>query len=269
MTARADDVAIADDAQRGQSLGAAPCSAVQPEPFYDEDGITLYCGDARDIVPLLSDFVLVTDPPYGVAMGVDKDMRGGKHGLGKGAYHGYGDTYEEWCESVLPAIQESVKRAKRAAVFTGPHLQEQPKASAIGGIYCPAGAGRHSWGFKTLLPVLFYGTAPNLNLGAKPNTLQSSATADKNGHPCPKPLEWMLWLVNLASEPTDVILDPFAGSGTTLRAAKDLGRRAIGIEVNEAYCQIIVRQLAQGVLWRQNAALCDPAHGDAGKPETL
>lgn len=223
-----------------------------PTPYYDEDGVTLYHGDAREIVPMLSDFVLVTDPPYGVAMGVDKDMRGGKHGLGKGAYHGYGDTYAEWYESVLPAIRESVKRAKCGAVFTGPHLQEQPKADAIGGIYCPAGAGRHSWGFKTLLPVLLYGTAPNLNRGAKPNTLQSSATAAKNGHPCPKPLEWMLWLVNLASEPTDTILDPFAGSGTTLRAAKDLGRRAIGIEVNEAYCQIIVRELSQRVLWPAN-----------------
>ena len=182
-------------------------------------------------------------------MGVNKDMRSGKNGLAKRAYHGsYGDIYEEWMESVLPVIWESVKLAKRAAVFTGPHLQDQPKASAIGGIYCPAGAGRHTWGLKTFLPVLLYGTAPNLNNGCKPNVLESSEQADDNGHPCPKPLGWMTWLVNLASEQSDIILDPFAGSGTTLRAAKDLGRIAIGIEVEERYCEIAANQLSQEVL---------------------
>lgn len=219
---------------------------VSCRPYYEDAWVTIIHADSREIIQKLrNDFVLVTDPPYGVGMGIGKDMRCGKHGLGKGAYHGYGDSYAEWLESVLPVIHDAVKLAKRAAVFTSPHLQEQPKASALGGIYCPAGAGRHSWGFKTFLPVLFYGTAPNLNKGAKPNVLESSATAADNGHPCPKPLEWMTWLVNLASEQSDVILDPFAGSGTTLRAAKDLGRRAIGIEVEEKYCEIAAKQCAQ------------------------
>ena len=225
-------------------------------PYYDEDGVTLYHADARDILPMLSGYVLVTDPPYGVNLGATKGA-GGKHGLVKAAYDGTDDSYEAWSANVLPIINDAVKRSKRGAVFTGPHLQEQPKASAIGGIYCPAGAGRHPWGFKTFLPVLFYGTAPNLQNGAKPNTLQSSATAEKNGHPCPKPLEWMTWLVNLASEPSDIILDPFAGSGTTLRAAKDLGRRAIGIEVNEQYCNLIVSRLSQRALWPANNELAD------------
>lgn len=246
MSHAAKKIRTPDGAAHG--VGSSDLLGVLPKPYYADEWVTLYHADSREILPLLlADYVLITDPPYGVALGVDKDMRGGQHGLGKGAYHGFGDSYEEWCASVLPIISHAVKRAKRAAVFTGPHLQEQPKATAIGGIYCPAGAGRHSWGFKTLLPVLFYGTAPNLNLGARPNTLQSSATSDDNGHPCPKPLEWMTWLVGLATESTDVVLDPFAGSGTTLRAAKDMNRRAIGIEINEGYCEIAARRMAQSV----------------------
>jgi DNA modification methylase len=213
-------------------------------PFYSDEFVTIYHGDAKEILPTLSSgFVLVTDPPYGVNLGKTIG-RGGKHGLARLGYDGIDDSYESWSEAVLPIIFESVKRAKRAAVFTGPHIQEQPKASAIGGIYNPAGSGRHRWGFNTFSPVLFYGTAPNLHKGAKPNTLKSSARAERNGHhPCPKPLEWMSWLVNLASEENDTILDPFMGSGTTLRAAKDLSRRAIGIEINERYCEIAVRRL--------------------------
>ena len=112
--------------------------------------------------------------------------------------------------------------------------------------------GRMPWGFQNLAPVLFFGKAPDLHLGSKATTIRSSDAAEKNGHPCPKPIKWMTWLIDLCSRPGETVLDPFAGSGTTLRAAKDLGRRAIGIEVNEAYCQIAVSQLAQGVLWRQN-----------------
>lgn len=66
------------------------------KPYYEHAGITIYHGDAAVVLPDMAGYVLVTDPPYGVALGADKDMRGGKHGLGKSSYHGFGDTYAEW-----------------------------------------------------------------------------------------------------------------------------------------------------------------------------
>ena len=67
-------------------------------------------------------------------------------------------------------------------------------------------------------------------------------------HPAVFPLGVPKWLIALGSEPGDLILDPFMGSGTTLRAAKDLNRRAVGVEVDEAYCEIAAKRLAQEVL---------------------
>ena len=221
------------------------------KPYYDDGkGIVIYHGDCREILPTLAsvdDLVLVTDPPYGVGL-ENSSGSGGQHGLVKGAYLSYVDSYENFLSSVIPALAVCVKICRRGLVFTGPHIWEQPKATAIGGIYCPAGAGRHQWGFKTFLPVLLYGVAPNLHKGAQPNTIASSEPAEKNGHPCPKPLGWMKWAVGLASMPHETVLDPFMGSGTTLRAAKDLGRRAIGIEIEEKYCEVAARRLSQEVL---------------------
>jgi DNA modification methylase len=67
----------------------------------------------------------------------------------------------------------------------------------------------------------------------------------KPEHPSPKPLNVMRWI--LGCLPGETVLDPFMGSGTTLRAAKDLGRRAIGIEIEERYCEIAAKRLAQEV----------------------
>jgi DNA modification methylase len=199
-------------------------------PYYQDELVTLYHGDSREITEWLTADVMVTDPPYGVSLGsAGVGGTGGKHGLAKGAYATYEDTYENYLEVVVPIITAGVDATTRRDLL-------------------PAGAGRHSWGFKTFLPVLLYGTAPNLQLGAKPNVISSSATAEKNGHPCPKPVEWMRWLIGLTSKPDDTICDPFAGSGTTLRAAKDLGRRAIGVEIDEAYCEVIAKRLAQDCL---------------------
>ncbi len=217
------------------------------EPYYEQDGITIYHGDCREIVPCIEADAVVSDPPYGVGLGGNAGT-GGQHGLVHGAYASYDDTYEEYCASVVPAMAMALSRVARGAFFIGPHIQEMPKASAIGGVYCPAGSGRNQWGFKTFLPVLFYGVSPDLHLGAQPIVIQSTAQAEQNGHPCPKPLAWMRWLVARVTKEGETVLDPFMGSGTTLRAAKDLGRRAIGIEINEQYCEIAAKRMSQSVL---------------------
>jgi site-specific DNA-methyltransferase (adenine-specific) len=71
---------------------------------------------------------------------------------------------------------------------------------------------------------------------------------DTGDHPCPKPLTLYRRLIEAFTTPTDIVLDPFVGSGTTLVAAKDLGRRAIGIEIAERYCEIAAQRCSQEVL---------------------
>jgi len=77
----------------------------------------------------------------------------------------------------------------------------------------------------------------------------SYRTVTNGRHPCEKPLGLMCDLITSLTEEGDVILDPFAGSGTTLEAAKLSGRRAIGFERDERYCEIAASRLAQRVLF--------------------
>ena len=222
------------------------------KPYYEEPGITIYHGDCLDIFPELPkiDLVLLTDPPYGIDLGKTSGSGNG-HGLKLKAYSSYDDSYGNFCSMIIPRLNQSIDMSKRAIIWTGPHIHEQRKPDAIGGIFCPAAQGRHCWGFKNLLPVLFYGKAPNLHLGAHQTMIQSSALPDRydNDHPVPKPLKWMNWLIGLGVLEGETIFDPFMGSGTTLRAAKDLGHKAIGIEIEEKYCEIAAKRLAQEVLF--------------------
>jgi site-specific DNA-methyltransferase (adenine-specific) len=213
------------------------------------EGVTLYLGDCGHVITELSADALVTDPPYGILVPGDfkdrvRDDRGGKHGLAVEEYGTYSDTYENFKARIVPRLDLALDLCKRGAVFTGPHIHEQRKPDAIGGIYCAAATGRNEWGFKNFLPVFLYGAAPDLNLGAKvPTAIASGAIAEANGHPCPKPLPWMMWLVSLASRQGETVIDPFMGSGTTGVAAIKQGRKFIGIELDPGYYDIARRRL--------------------------
>jgi len=222
-------------------------SSLRDYLFHEEPGITLYCGDAQDLLPKMEppiqgvEFarVLISDPPYGVAF----DGKATKHTTVKSG--GYTTTDDPL---IGPAVVRSVlPNVARAAVFPGTrNLHDYPKPADIGAVYCPSGAGIGRWGFTCFHPILFYGTRPSSQL--HPTSIESFDTANIDGHPCPKPLRWMLWLVSRASLPLETVIDPFCGSGTTLEAAKTLNRRAIGIEIEPKYCEIAVKRLRQEVL---------------------
>lgn len=200
--------------------------------------------DCMDVLPTLAGVdAVVTDPPYGVNLGKTAGT-GGSHGMSFEAYSGYEDTYDNFVNQIVPRLNAALDAADRGLVWTGPHIHEQRKPNVIGGVYCPSGAGRHGWGFKTFLPFLLYGNGPDIHLGAPfPTTMQSTEKPIPNGHPCPKPLGWMIWNVELTSRYEQDILDPFMGSGTTGVACIQTERQFIGIEKEPKYFDIACQRI--------------------------
>ena len=201
---------------------------------------TLYLGDCREILPLLPKVdAVVTDPPYGVNLGVD-----GPTALGKTAYASFDDTPENVIAVCVPIIRWAIENVGRVVMTPGNrNCHDYPKPDEVGAIYNPAGAGFSRWGFTTSQPIYYYGKDPH-GANKKPHSLQSVETADKNGHPCPKPERLMRWLVARGSLAGDRILDPFMGSGTTGVACVKLGRKFIGIEIEPKYFDIACKRIA-------------------------
>lgn len=221
------------------------------KPYYERDGITIYHGDCREILPGLVADALVTDPPYGVSLGSHKAASETRSGyLVKSGYLSYDDTDENLRSIVVPSIIAALQCVNgRGIVFcAGNKIGAFPEPSCVGGVYLPAGCGRTRWGFQNLSLCMFYGVAPDLKNGARATVIVGTASAEPSIHPCPKPLAWMTWAVGLASCDGETVLDPFMGSGTTLVAARDMRRRAIGIEIEERYCEVAAKRLAQNVL---------------------
>ena len=195
--------------------------------FTDSTGtIQIFHGDCREILPLVKADVVVTDPPYGV------EFRG-----------------EEW-DAEVPSWWLPLARACAPLVVftTAPTtLWDYPRPDWVLCAARPAAQSRTSYGgFNHWSPVLVYGKgswSPDFHSA---HAMQAGAENVGIQHPCPKPLSLMRWLI--AGTKGETILDPFMGSGTTLRAAKDLGRRAIGIEIEERYCEIAAKRLQQEVL---------------------
>jgi site-specific DNA-methyltransferase (adenine-specific) len=215
-------------------------------PYYQDDACTIYHGDCREILPSLSADLVLTDTPYGINLD-------------------YGDTFTDSPENLDELIASTLPLMRAAApvvaLTTGVVNQWRfPKPTWV---LCWHQANAFTstgyYGFNMWQPVLCYGTDPFLKRGRgrQQDYIRTVANLGTNagndnppkGHPCPKPLPpWRKILLRVSPDATDTIIDPFMGSGTTLRAAKDLNRRAIGIDVSEAYCEIAAKRLAQEVL---------------------
>lgn len=215
--------------------------------YYEDSLCTIYHGDCSEVLPTLPTVDLVlTDPPWGVGL-IGKKT---KHRTRKHTYSIFDDSGENWQAEILPRIKSIISRYTRVIVTPGnKQLFKYPLPSDIGCIYYPAGAGLGAWGFNCWQPVLYYGKDPHIKKGASPASRSFIAPAGDSAHPCPKPLVVMKWLVDKGSMLSETVLDPFMGSGTTLRAAKDLGRYSIGIEICEAYCEIAAKRLAQETIF--------------------
>lgn len=219
-------------------------------PYYQDDLVTIYHGDARDVLPAVGRWdVVVTDPPYGVMF----DGKNTKHTHRSGSgYRGLTDGPAYIDDVIVPIVTGLVADGRRAVITPGLRsMFRYPEPKAVGSIFYPSGAGMGPWGFTCSQPIFYYGKDPYLaaSLGSRPDSFSSTESVDERiGHPCPKPIGTMRWLVVKASLPGETILDPFMGSGTTLVAAKEMGRRAIGIELDEAYCEVAAQRCSQEVL---------------------
>jgi len=201
-----------------------------PKPYYDKDGITIYNADCRDILPLLEpgsvDLVL-TDPPYGCGK-ADWDALFPLQWYGQCRRLG-----------VMIVIITGSAGLKDSVHLVGEDFVDVIAARNLNGMT------RSPIGFGNWLAAVVALGKPRRG----PNAFDFVIRGDKPRHPSPKPIEYILKLVERISSPGQVILHPFLGSGTTTRASKNLGRCCIGIEVNEEYCQLAIERLgAQGVL---------------------
>jgi site-specific DNA-methyltransferase (adenine-specific) len=224
-------------------------------PYYEDraSGITIYCGRCEDVLPTLAPVeIVLTDPPYGTGGWRRIGASAGSDPSASLVREEWDDGAVDWlplvssCEAVITFWPEgTVSRLLAAATACGfsKHRavymrKRDPK---------PTPGGRMRWSVEPIR--VLSGDGFLLEGGDdvyEDSTPRLGRDADATGHPYQKPIEVLRWLV--AKTRARTILDPFMGSGTTLRAAKDLGRRAIGIEENEHWCEIAVQRLRQAVL---------------------
>ncbi len=203
------------------------------KPYYDHGGITIYHGDCLLVLPRVPKFeIVVTDPPYGHGR---TPPRGG-------AREGTLDLRAGHVDLPWDAADDSWMGSWTgpAAVFTSAaRCFITARALNADGLLIYVKTNPHPNG-SSFEPCVTRG----FGVGARHVSAYNSAGGQV--HPTQKPLGVMRFVVERA--PAGTILDPFMGSGTTLVAAKNLGRRAIGIELEERYCEIAARRLSQEVL---------------------
>lgn len=212
-------------------------------PYYSDEHVTLYLGDCLEVMEWLSADVLVTDPPYGV--GGDLSFPGHSSAERFGV-QGWDMTLAARDAALdLWGVRPYAVFASPRRLDAAPPHRQAPLVWDKGNI--PAmGDTRFPWR-PTYELIYVNGSGWSGHRGESIlRARHATSSARDAGHPTPKPVGLMRMLIEKA--PPGVVADPFAGSGATLAAAKALGRRAIGIEIEESYCETAARRLSQGVL---------------------
>ncbi len=219
-----------------------------PTPYYDEDSITIYHGDCRVVLPLLEkydllqpeDMLVLTDPPFGI-----------NHASSHGAsWENTSIANDHSCEArdwmlqylrEMPAIVFGTWKIGRPDNIRQVLIFDKGPAFGMGDLAFP-------WknSFEEIYIIGNGYSADRRDEGVIKGHFVAFSEEAGRVHPNEKPVSLLSYLMSRHFAHT--ILDPFMGSGTTLRAAKDLGRKCIGIEIEEKYCEIAVRRLAQTVL---------------------
>ncbi len=208
------------------------------KPYYDHAGITIYNGDCREIVPKLGKFdLLLTDPPYGICA----DNR--KRILSRGKLAAPKDYGESNWDSAPPDTETiSLCRSKcYSQIIWGGNYFELPPSKCW--LFWDKLNGDNDFADGEL-------AWTNLDMAVRRKAHLWNGMIRKGAearfHPTQKPVEVISWAITLSGD-CETILDPFAGSGTTGRAAKDLGRKCTMIEREEKYCEIGARRMEQEV----------------------
>jgi site-specific DNA-methyltransferase (adenine-specific) len=220
---------------------------MSPQPYYADDLVTLYLGDCREVAEWLAADVLVTDPPYGRAW--KQGAEPAKNWVQHEGIAGDEDTsLRDW---VLAAWGD------RLAISFG-DLMLAPAAGTkqVLPYRKPANAGTRgaTAGFRRDAEAIYLIGAWPSGIGGRSSIIATAArsqgrpagTPGRYGHPHAKPVDVMETLI--AACPPGTVADPFAGSGSTLVAARNLGRKAVGVEIDEKYAERAALRLCQDVL---------------------
>lgn len=225
------------------------------KPYYGPyKGITIYHGDCREVLPTLSEIDLIlTDPPYGCDV-----QYGDNYSDDRSTYW---DWFIPWVRDTVSTYPTVIFTHRNAALgrlpladWIGTWLKDAPVDGARIGNSCIVG---NSWEPIFMYGIHRYGTSSNgfsdrfecrANIGEAKRSGIGRAKTKSDWHPCPKPISLFVKLLMAFSQGKHLTCDPFAGSGITLQAAKQLGLSAIGIEIEERYCEIAARRLSQEVI---------------------
>ena len=203
-------------------------------PYYADDAVTLYLGDCREVTEWLAADVLVTDPPYGI--GLDTASR------------------NDWLEDFEPVVGDDepfdpswlLALGKPTAIWGANHFASR-LPNAKGWVVWDKATRNHLDLRQAEVEFAWtnYLTRPKCFRHMWSGAYRATERGERY-HPTQKPVALSEWLLGLT--PSGTIADPFAGSGSTLVAARNLGRHAIGVEIEERYCELAARRLAQGCL---------------------